>query len=95
MKQLVIALSLIAFVATASAQKFVKYYDEEKNHKSVEGQYSGKTKVGEWTLYHPNGKVYQTGSYDNKGDKVGTWMTYYDDGSKCAEESFANGTSRE
>ncbi|MBO7540793.1 MAG: hypothetical protein J6T33_03945, partial [Bacteroidales bacterium] len=94
MKKLVIALSLIAFVATATAQKFVKYYDEEKNHKSVEGQYTGKTKVGDWTLYHPNGKVYQQGSYDNSGDKVGVWKTFYDDGSKCAEETYGNGTNR-
>ncbi|MBR0072817.1 MAG: hypothetical protein IJP95_03180, partial [Bacteroidales bacterium] len=95
MKHIVFAFALVAFVVSASAQKFVKYYDEEKTQKSVEGQYSGKTKVGDWTLYHPNGKVYQQGSYDNRGDKVGVWKTFYDDGSKCAEETYGNGTNRE
>ena len=51
--------------------------------------------VGNWTWWHPNGKVFRQGKYDNQGRKVGVWRVFYNDGSKHEENVMSgNGTSR-
>ncbi len=43
-----------------------------------------KIPVGEWTWWHPNGKVWRTGSYQ-KGKPIGAWDIWFENGSQQAE----------
>ena len=56
------------------------------------GQYkdrSLKMRQGVFTFYHPNGTPEQVGRYENT-QKVGPWISYYDDGMMKDSMSYAN-----
>lgn len=56
-------------------------FEKEKGRSGREDKCS--KRAGAWTVYHPNGKVAMTGSYDRAtGLKVGTWTEYYQSGEK-------------
>lgn len=59
--------------------------------KRAEGSYTDGLKTGSWNYYHPNGKLEQTGKYNNKGTPEGLWTWYYPSGSLLREENFLHG----
>ena len=83
-------------LAAQGQLRYQKFYDADKQHAAVEGLMTDDSvRTGTWTWWHPNGKVYQQGEYNNRGEKVGTWNVFYDDGAKCAVENYDNGYCRE
>ena len=76
--------------------RYQKFYDKEQRHTAVEGMMSDDSvRIGQWTWWHQNGKVYQQGTYNDRGEKTGVWKQFYDDGSRCAVECYGTGTSQE
>jgi antitoxin component YwqK of YwqJK toxin-antitoxin module len=45
-----------------------------------EGFLNGDLKVGKWSFYHENGKVFSNGQYGDNGNPIGVWIEYYDNG---------------
>ena len=82
---------IIAFMSlcalTASAQ--IHYEEAYRTHPDqlyVSGTLNDDSvHIGNWTWWHPNGKVFRQGKYDNQGHKTGTWRTFYNDGTKHEE----------
>ena len=50
--------------------------------------------TGEWTWYRENGKLMQTGSFDND-TKTGVWTRYREDGTLMDKTVFINGKKGE
>ena len=46
--------------------------------------------TGDWKWYRENGKLMQTGSFDNE-IKTGLWTRYQEDGNLMDETEFVNG----
>lgn len=57
----------------------------------AEGKYNDGKKVGKWVYYHPNGKIEQTGNYDQQGRLQGRWVWYYPSGEILREENYIDG----
>jgi antitoxin component YwqK of YwqJK toxin-antitoxin module len=49
--------------------------------------------TGEWKWYRENGKLMQTGSFDNE-IKTGLWKRYREDGDLMDETEFINGKKK-
>ena len=80
MKRRIFLLALACLVAsqTIAQIKFESYYDKDKMYKSIEGDMTeDSVRIGKWTWWHPNGKVFQQGEYTD-GEKSGTWVVYHD-----------------
>ena len=93
-KILFLVVCCATFVSQAQIQ-YQKFYDSQKKHAAVEGMMTDDSvRMGQWTWWHQNGRVYQQGTYDRRGQKTGTWHIFYDNGAKCADECYDNGTSR-
>ncbi|MBR6331188.1 MAG: toxin-antitoxin system YwqK family antitoxin, partial [Bacteroidales bacterium] len=97
MKKIISLTFLFVCVASLQAQvRYQKFYDAEKKHPAVEGMMTDDSvRMGNWTFWHPNGQVFQMGQYNDRGEKTGLWKVFYEDGSRCAEENFENGVSKE
>ena len=95
MKRLAIFLLCCLGVQLNAQVRYQKFYDPEKRHAAVEGMMTDDSvRTGQWTWWHQNGRVYQQGTYNERGEKSGTWQSYYEDGSKRSVECYDNGTSR-
>ena len=66
-----------------------EYYPE--GSLKAEGDYDNGIKTGKWNYYHANGKLEQTGRYNNKGKPDGIWSWYYDSGQLLREENYYRG----
>lgn len=65
-------------------------YHENGKVKAI-GIYEDNIRVGEWKFYHDNDTLEQIGSYNKKGNSIGTWRWYYNDGRLRREENFNDG----
>ena len=93
MRRSILFLAVICLITSQaySQIKFESYYDQGTMYKSIEGEMTrDSVRVGKWTWWHPNGKVFQQGEYSN-GKKVGQWVVYYEDETLCAKEDYENG----
>ena len=96
LKKSIVFLLCCSFLQLNAQIRYQKFYDAQQQKAAVEGMMTDDSvRTGDWTWWHQNGRVYQQGKYNEHGEKVGTWKVFYDDGSKCAEECYGNGTSRE
>lgn len=55
------------------------------------GEKKNDVRVGKWLFFHNNSELQAEGSYDDKGEKTGTWKYYYDIGKIKSEENYATG----
>ncbi len=68
-----------------------EYSDEEKEL-TREGELSPSgLRVGEWTLKYPNGQLYAKVTYNDRGNEVGHWVAWHDNGTKLKEGDYLNG----
>ena len=96
LKKSIVFLLCCSFLQLNAQIRYQKFYDAQQQKAAVEGMMTDDSvRTGDWTWWHQNGRVYQQGKYNEHGEKMGTWKVFYDDGSKCAEECYGNGTSRE
>ena len=94
-KSIILAVGcLLAFTAGAQIH-YEEAYVTHPDQMYVSGTLNeDSVHIGNWTWWHPNGKVFRKGKYDNQGHKVGIWRTFYNDGSKHEEMVMSgNGTS--
>jgi len=56
-----------------------------------EGHYRNSTLTGNWNFYFQDKRVEITGSYNNKGEKIGEWIWYYSDGQPMIIENWEAG----
>ncbi|MFN8888926.1 MAG: hypothetical protein ACK5WF_15800, partial [Cyclobacteriaceae bacterium] len=52
------------------------------------GEKKNDVRVGKWLFFHNNSELQAEGSYDDKGEKTGTWKYYYDIGKIKSEENY-------
>ena len=97
MQKVVLLLAVCGMAFQLQGQiRYQKFYDVAKQHAAVEGMMTDDSvRTGVWTWWHQNGRVYQQGSYNSRGEKIGTWNIFYEDGAKCAVENYEHGYTRE
>ena len=84
MKRFFSLIILVLFCVTAiSAQDTVKRYWSNKKLMSVGLEQNG-LETGHWVYYHKNGVKWMEGRFE-KGQKVGIWTEWYNDGKRSRE----------
>lgn len=68
---------------------YTQYYDADSNY--VHFTYSVDESIVRFKKYHPNGQLAIWGAYDHSFNKIGTWWTYYQDGTVQAEGHYREG----
>ena len=90
MKRFFSLILIVLFCMTAiSAQDTVKKYWANKRLMSVGLQQNG-LETGLWVYYHKNGVKWMEGRYE-KGQKVGTWTEWFNDGKRSREFEAVKG----
>lgn len=68
---------------------FKEYY--ENGSLLGEGLYRDSKKIGAWKFYYQDGKTEQVGTFDNRGQQIGTWKWFHLNGLIWIEEEYING----
>ena len=85
-KTLLLAFAILLTSSLSAQIKYKQSYATHPDQTYVEGTLSDDSvHIGTWTWWHPNGKVFRQGKYDNLGHKIGVWRTFYNDGQKHEE----------
>lgn len=73
----------IAMLGAACSREAVYY---SSGLKRLEGQrtWFGKTEVGDWTFWYPNGDLREKGSYV-RGQRTGEWVQWYPSGQRLSQ----------
>jgi antitoxin component YwqK of YwqJK toxin-antitoxin module len=56
------------------------YCHFEESNRIAEGRYENQQTKGEWRFYAKNGALNRVGTFDDKGQKIGVWTSYYPNG---------------
>ena len=71
---------------------YVEYYDNVDNSKKREGKHAFSFQIGEWTEWHQNNVPRLTGSFNDKGKKIGKWKEFDNTKKLLKTETYKNGT---
>jgi len=55
------------------------------------GEKKNDVRVGRWLFFHDNSELNAEGTYNDKGEKIGTWNYYYDVGKVKSVENYETG----
>ncbi|NOS94426.1 MAG: tetratricopeptide repeat protein [Cyclobacteriaceae bacterium] len=55
------------------------------------GEKKNDIRVGQWIFFHNNSELQAEGTYNDKGEKIGTWKYYYDLGTIKSIENYDTG----
>ena len=78
-KNIVFSLFVCSLLSVNAQIRYQKFYDADKGHPAVEGMMTDDSvRTGDWTFWHRNGRVFQQGRYNDRGEKTGVWKVFYE-----------------